>query len=77
MGLLDEFRSEASRAGVYCRVAIVREQMNVDDLVAFDDALKDRSITAAAIERVLTRKGLKLQASSITRHRRLECTCGK
>lgn len=77
MGLLDEFRNERSRTGTPCRVAVVRETMNVDDLVAFDDAVHDRTITAAAIERVLARKGIRLTAASITRHRRLECGCGK
>ena len=77
MGLLDEFRNERARAGTPCRVAVVRDTMNADDLVALDDAMKDHTITAAAIERVLARKGIRLTATSITRHRRQECIYGK
>lgn len=77
MGLLDEFKNEPSRTGVLCRVEIVRGQVDPADLTDLDDALNDRTITAAAIERVLHRKGIRLQANTITRHRRKECNCGQ
>lgn len=77
MGLMDEFRAEPVRTGTFCRVKIVRDSMTVDDLVDLDDAMRDPSITAAAIERVLKRKGIELSANSITRHRRRECACAK
>ena len=77
MGLLDEFRNEPTRTGTLCRVHQIREQLGTQDLCDLDDAMKDLTITAAAIERVLGRKGFKLSANSITRHRRRECACGK
>ena len=77
MGLLDDFRNEPTRTGTICRVQQIRELIAADDLPDLDGALQDRTITAAAIERVLSRKGLKLSANSVTRHRRQECNCGK
>ena len=77
MGLLDDFRNEPSRVSAQCRVEIIRSAMTTADVTDLDDALADVTITAAAIERVLARKGIKIKSASITRHRRGECTCGK
>jgi len=77
MGLMDEFKAEKKRAGTYCRVALVRQTLSIDDLVDLDDAMKDPTITASAIERVLKRKGIELTAATITRHRRRECACAE
>lgn len=77
MGLLDDFRNEPTRTGTLCRVHQIRELLEAGEVADLDDALRDRTITAAAIERVLGRKGLKITATSITRHRRQECNCGK
>ena len=77
MGLLDDFRNEPVRTGTYCRIQVIKEQLSDAERDDFDQALADRGITAAAIERVLARKSIRLNQNSITRHRRGECTCDK
>lgn len=77
MGLLDDFKNEPSRTGTLCRVQIVCGQLSETEATELLEAVADKTITAAAIERVLNRKNLRLQASTITRHRRGECTCGQ
>lgn len=75
MGLLDDLKNERVRPRVICKVSIVLGQLDNDESVDLEIALKDPVITAAAIERVLSRKGIALPAGTITRHRRKECTC--
>jgi len=75
MGLLDEFKNERVRPRVICKVSLVLDSMTDSDATDLRTALTDPVVTAAAIERVLGRKGIDLPASTITRHRRRECTC--
>lgn len=77
MGLLDEFKNEPVRTGTFCRIQVIREQLTPQEFTDLEQALADRQITAAAIERVLARKNIRLQQNTITRHRRGECTCAK
>lgn len=77
MGLMDEFKAEGVRPRVQCRVKLVLDSLTAAEQTDLLNALQDPVITAAAIERVLERKGHKLPAGTITRHRRKECTCGK
>ena len=51
--------------------------MDREDMFDFLKAVNDGIIPATAIERVLERRGIKLAAPAITRHRRGECGCGK
>ena len=77
MGLMDEFKAEGTRPRLQCRVKLVLHSLTEDEQWDLLSALADPVITAAAIERVLDRKGHKLPSGTITRHRRRECTCGK
>lgn len=75
MGLMDDFKAEGTRPRNKCRVALIREQLTPDEAADLDVALQDPVITAAAIERVLERKGHKLPQGTVTRHRRKDCSC--
>lgn len=75
MGLLDEFKNEGQRPRLACRVALVIGALSDDEAADLRTALADPVITAAAIMRVLERKGHKLPDGTITRHRRKECSC--
>lgn len=77
MGLMDEFKAEGTRPRMQCRVALVKQALTPDEADDLDRALGDPVITAAAIERVLERKGYKLAQGTVTRHRRKECNCDK
>lgn len=77
MGLMDEFKAEGTRPRVICKVSVVLRLLTPSEQTDLLEALESPVITAAAIERVLDRKGHKLPAGTITRHRRKECTCGK
>ena len=75
MGLLDDFKNEGTRPRVRCQVAVTLEIMPKSDAADLRAALDDLTVTAAAIERVLQRRGVKLSQSTITRHRRKGCAC--
>ena len=77
MGLMDEFKAEGTRPRLQCRVKLVLDSLTAAEQTDLLSALADPVITAAAIERVLDRKGHKLPQGTVTRHRRRECTCGK
>lgn len=72
---MDEFKNEGQRPRLKCRVALVLEVLEDGDADDLRTALKDPVITAAAIMRVLERKGHRLPDATITRHRRRECGC--
>lgn len=75
MGLLDEFRNEGVRPRVRCQVIVILEAMTETDADDLKAALADATVTAAAIERVLNRRNIKLSQGTIARHRRGECSC--
>lgn len=75
MGLLDDFKNEGVRPRVRCQVTVILDTMSKGDAADLRAALADITVTGAAIERVLGRRGVKLSQNSITRHRRKECTC--
>ena len=77
MGLLDDFKSEGQRPRMQCRIVTVREEMTADEHADLIAALGNPVISAAAIERVLKRKGIDVPQGTVTRHRRGECSCGK
>lgn len=75
MGLLDDFKNEGVRPRVRCQVTVILDSMTEADAADLKAALGDVTVTGAAIERVLQRRGVRLSQNSITRHRRGECTC--
>lgn len=75
MGLLDDFKNEGVLPRVRCQVAVTLEQLPKPDAADLAAAVADLTVTAAAIERVLQRRGVKLSQATITRHRRKGCNC--
>ena len=93
MGLADEFDSLRTEwqptTGGRCTVGELRSVLGEKDLAAFDALLADRRIYATAI--VIRLRGLsevldspevssamrRVTQSSIQRHRRGECLCGR
>jgi len=75
MGLLDDIMDEKPRIARHCSVEILLNQLEADDRADLETALEDVMIQATVIARVLDRKGHKLPAASIARHRRGACAC--
>ena len=75
MGLLDDFKNETVKPRHQCGVALLLIKLADDEANDLRTALLDPTITAAAIMRVLDRKGHKLSDGTITRHRRKSCQC--
>ena len=77
MGLMDEFTNERYGPPIKCSVHVLAKSMEDADKADFLKAVDDGIIPAKAIERVLERRGIRLAAPAVTRHRRGECGCGK
>jgi len=74
MTLLDELAAEATIKGPSCTTTLTLEAMEPDDRADMLEALAS-GYTAAALSRVLKRRGISLAPQSIARHRRGECKC--
>lgn len=78
-----------ARPNMLCRIARLREQLDGDDLAAFNTALeavysqpraarmgRQHGATATWLARVLTDNGFDITDGIIQRHVRGECSCG-
>ena len=73
--MLNEIRSEkAAPSGRIPRIKRVLDGMDETDRKELIEALDDYSISAPTISRVLERRGIDLDASSINKYRRGEFT---
>lgn len=75
MGLLEDIMNERPRKARHCSVSILLASMDGTDRADLEVALEDVMIQATVIARVLERKGHKLPATAIARHRRGACAC--
>lgn len=77
MGIMDELEAEqaAARKGPECGFVEVYRTLHKPDADELRDALSRPAITSATISRVLSKHGLKVQAQTVNRHRRGECSC--
>jgi NTP pyrophosphatase (non-canonical NTP hydrolase) len=75
MGLLDDIMNEKPRIARHCTVHQLLEHLDTKDRADLETALEDVMIQATVIARVLDRKGHKVPAASIARHRRGACAC--
>lgn len=75
MGLLDDIMSEKPRLSLKCSVAILKDQLEKNDREDLETALDDVMIQSTIIARVLERKGHKISATAVARHRRGACSC--
>lgn len=60
-----------------CKVREIADLLPKEDKDAFIDAINDETITAPAIERALKKNGFAVAGTTIRRHRRGDCSCGK
>ena len=75
MGLLDDIMNERPRLSRKCTVQMLKDQLDKKDLTDLETALEDYMIQSTIISRVLERKGHKIPATAIARHRRGACAC--
>lgn len=73
---LDIVKQESQRPGTECRVATVLKELDKAERAELEAAIAGH-FAAAAIARALTKIGHECGPTSITRHRRGECICGK
>lgn len=75
--LLKDILSENGSQNTNCRIREIADNLPEGDKDALIAAINDENITTSAIERALKKNGLFVAGSTIRRHRRGECSCGK
>lgn len=72
MGLLDEALTESTKSRYQpCTVATLDADLRAE----IDEALAEPGVTATAVERVLFKRGVRVKAYTLRRHRGGDCTC--
>lgn len=75
MSLLDDAKSESDHSNrrPLCSIASLGD----DDLIGeINEALDTPGVSAIGLERALSKRGVRVKASTLGRHRRRDCTCG-
>lgn len=75
MGILDDIRDDQDRTHP-CVFARVAADLSDEDQTDLETALRDPTVTTAAIRRVLRARGYPMGYVSVSRHRKAECCCG-
>jgi len=75
--LLQDILNENTSQQTNCRVREIADSLPEGDKTAFMDAVNNENITAPAIERALKKNGFPVAGTTIRRHRRGDCSCGK
>ena len=73
---LDLVKQESQKPGTECRVATILDGLDKAERTELQAALVGH-FSAAAIARALTKMGHEIGPTSVTRHRRGDCLCGK
>jgi len=58
-----------------CRVRTVKDQMELDDRIRLESALRDENWSAWALHKALQSRGVSITDKSIKRHRDGDCSC--
>jgi hypothetical protein len=66
MGFLSEAKSESVKV---TKLRLIEDQLSEEEFQEFISALKDKSITSAAIYRVLKARGVNVSENSVKRYR--------
>lgn len=66
MGFLEDAKKESIKAS---KLHLIQDQLSEQEFEEFVSALKDKSISAAAIQRVLKSRGLDVSENSVKRYR--------
>lgn len=72
MSLLDEARAAEHRPGGSCGVARYLPDPDLEEAL---QAVRDKTLQSAALERALSKRGNPLKADTLRRHVRGECSC--
>lgn len=77
MGMKDELEAEQAKfkKGPDCAFVAIYKDLHKPDADDLRDAMLRPEIAATTIVRVLGRHGIKLQSSTVRRHRKGECSC--
>lgn len=75
MGLLEDMKADEIKKGPPCSLEVVLREMKNPDREDLLEAMKDPTIMATTISRVLARRGVKVGPQAIRRHRNGECRC--
>lgn len=75
--LLQDIIKENTSTQTKCRIREIADALLGEDRDAFISAVNDENITAIAIERALKKNGYPVASTTVRRHRRGECSCGK
>jgi hypothetical protein len=75
--LLRDIFNENKAPQMNCRVREMFDLVPPEDKKALMSAIDNEEITAPAIERALKKNGFSIAGTTIRRHRRGECSCGK
>jgi len=73
---LDEFVAASKPKRQACSVSLLFDALKPKDRAVLQGVLADPTVSHAAIESVLKRNGHAVAQSTVSRHRRGECTCG-
>lgn len=75
--LLKDILDENAAQPMNCRVREMFDLVPPEDRKALISAIENEEISAPAIERALKKNGFPIAGTTIRRHRRGECSCGK
>lgn len=69
MGFLNEAKQQSDNAPNTNKLVLIEAQLGKKDYEEFVQALKDVSISASAIQRVLKSRGINISANSVRKYR--------
>lgn len=69
MSFADEVKAENRGTGQKCRMCLLLEQLDQEDVTEITAVLADRSIPTEPIARALNNRGLEIGATSVRKHR--------
>ena len=71
MSLSDEAKDQSYHAKPTCTLATLEPDL----LAEINDALDAPDVTDIGVERALAKRGVRIKAATLGRHRRGDCTC--
>ena len=60
-----------------CRIRTIKDQLELDDRIRLEAALRDKDFAAWALHQALKAKGIIVTDKSIKRHRDGNCSCSR
>lgn len=60
-----------------CRVRTIKDQLELNDRIRLEAALRDENFAAWALHQALKSKGIQVTDRAIRRHRDRDCSCSR